>query len=52
LARKTHDMPLSGGDRKAVTKELSKARRHHQNLCRAVGGEAGEVLIREADNLA
>jgi hypothetical protein len=26
MARKSHHMPLSGGDRKAVTKELSKSR--------------------------
>jgi hypothetical protein len=26
MARKSHHMPLSGGDRKALTKELGKSR--------------------------
>ena len=47
-------MPLSGGDRKALTKELSKSRamtnifaeRSAEKRCE------GEALIREADNLS
>jgi hypothetical protein len=54
MARKHHHMPLSGGDRKAVTKELSKARAMtHIFAERSAEKRAdGEALIREADNLA
>lgn len=51
VARKYHHMPLSGGDRKALTKELAKARA----MTRIFAARAeelrreGEALIREAD---
>jgi hypothetical protein len=54
MARKHHHMPLSGGDRKALTKELSKSRAM-TNIFATRSAEkrrAGEALIREADNLA
>ena len=54
MAPKYHYPPISGGDRKALTKELSKSRamtkifaeRSTEKRCE------GEALIREADNLA
>jgi hypothetical protein len=54
MAPKHHPVPLSGGDRKALKKELSKSRamtrifaeRSAEKRCE------GEALIREADNLA
>jgi hypothetical protein len=54
MAPKYHHTPLSGGDRKALTKELAKSRamthifaeRSAEKRCE------GEALIREADNLA
>jgi len=51
---KYHPTPLSGGDRKALRKELVRARAmtgilaEQSNKCRS----EGEALIREADNLA
>ena len=50
---KHHHMPLSGGDRKALTKELVKSRAM-TNIYAARAVEKrreGEALIREADNL-
>ena len=53
MAPKHHPTPLSGGDRKALTKELSKSRAMTRILaeqsvqCRA----EGEALIRKANNL-
>jgi hypothetical protein len=54
MARKSHHLPLSGGDRKALTKELSKSRAMtHIFAERSAEKRAeGEALIREADNLA
>jgi hypothetical protein len=54
MARKSHHLPLSGGDRKAVTKELSKSRAMTHIFAErsAEKREQGEALIREADNLA
>ena len=54
MAPKYHPAPLSGGNRKALKKELSKSRamtlifaeRSVEKRCE------GEALIREADNLA
>ena len=54
MAPKYHPTPLSGGDRKALRKELVRARAmtgilaEQSNKCRS----EGEALIREADNLA
>jgi hypothetical protein len=54
MVRKSHHLPLSGGDRKALTKELSKSRA--MTLIFAERSAElrieGERLIREADNLA
>jgi hypothetical protein len=53
MAPKHHPTPLSGGDRKALTKELSKARA----MTRILAGRSEEKrhegigLIREADDL-
>jgi hypothetical protein len=53
MAPKHHPTPLSGGDRKALTKELGRARAMttilagHADEARA----KGEVLIRQADKL-
>jgi hypothetical protein len=46
-------MPLSGGDRKALKKELSKARGVTLMLARQAADlrVRGEAMIREADNL-
>jgi hypothetical protein len=54
MVRKSHHMPLSGGDRKALTKELSKSRAMTHIFAErsAEKREQGEALIREADNLA
>jgi hypothetical protein len=53
MARKSHHLPLSGGDRKALTKELSKSRAMTSIFAdRSAELRAeGEALIREADNL-
>ncbi|UGY23072.1 hypothetical protein HU675_0034715 [Bradyrhizobium septentrionale] len=50
---KHHPMPLSGGDRKALTKELARARALTTILATrsAEKRDAGEALIREADDL-
>ena len=54
MAPKHYPAPLSGGDRKALKKELSKSRA----MTRIFADRAeerrheGEALIREADNLA
>jgi hypothetical protein len=47
-------MPLSGGDRKALTKELSKSRAMTNIFAErsAEKRREGDALIREADNLA
>ena len=53
MAPKHHPLPLSGGDRKALTKELGKARAMTTILATR-SGEArtkGEALIRTADQL-
>jgi hypothetical protein len=54
MAPKQHPTPLSGGDRKALKKELGRARAMTNILARqsAEKREAGEGLIREADDLA
>ncbi|MCC8976499.1 hypothetical protein [Bradyrhizobium brasilense] len=53
MAPKHHPTPLSGGDRKALTKELSRARAMTTVFaCRSEEKRAeGEALIREADDL-
>ncbi|PSO21497.1 hypothetical protein [Bradyrhizobium sp. MOS003] len=53
MAPKHHPTPLSGGDRKALQKELGRARAMTTILA-AQSGEArakGEALIRQADKL-
>lgn len=53
MARKHHPTPLSGGDRKALAKELGRARTMTTILA-AQTAEArakGEALIRTADKL-
>lgn len=54
MAPKHHPTPLSGGDRKALTKELAKSRAMTTILAERAAEKrtAGEALIREADNLA
>jgi hypothetical protein len=54
MARKHHHMPLSGGDRKAFAKELSKSRAMTRIFAErsAEKRREGDALIREADNLA
>ena len=54
MAPKHHPAPLSGGDRKAFKKELSKSRAMTRILAErsAEKRRDGEKLIREADNLA
>src|ERR1700722_14127001 len=54
MAPKYHHPPLSGGDRKALTKELSKSRAMTTVFAArsAEKRREGEALIREADNLA
>src|SRR3979490_2431992 len=54
MAPKYHYPPISGGDRKALAKELSKSRAM-TNIFTERSAEKrreGEALIREADNLA
>jgi hypothetical protein len=54
MALKHHHMPLSGGDRKALNKELSKSRAMTGIFAERAEEKRreGEALIREADNLA
>jgi hypothetical protein len=54
MAPKYHHIPLSGGDRKALTKELSKSRAMTKIFAErsAEKRREGEALIREADDLA
>ena len=54
MAPKYHPTPLSGGDRKALAKELTKARTMTRILADRANEKraAGEALIREADDLA
>jgi hypothetical protein len=54
MAPKHHPTPLSGGDRKALQKELVKARAMTGILAEQSADKrrVGEALIREADNLA
>ncbi len=54
MAPKYHPAPLSGGDRKALTKELAKSRAMTGILAERSEEKrrVGEALIREADNLA
>ena len=54
MAPKYHPAPLSGGDRKALRKELSKSRAMTRIFAErsAELRREGEVLIREADNLS
>jgi hypothetical protein len=53
MAPKHHPTPLSGGDRKALKKELSRARAMATVLARQAEEhrEKGELLIRQADRL-
>ena len=53
MAPKHHPTLLSGGDRKALTKELGKSRAVTGILARQSEEKRGrgEALIREADNL-
>ena len=54
MAPKYHPTPLSGGDRKALHKELTKARAMTGILSERAAEKrrVGEALIREADDLA
>jgi hypothetical protein len=54
MAPKHHPTPLSGGDRKALSKELVKSRAMTGILAERAEEKrrVGEALIREADNLA
>jgi hypothetical protein len=54
MAPKYHPTPLSGGDRKALTKEIEKARALTGILAERSQEKrrVGEALIREAGNLA
>src|SRR6267143_333172 len=54
MAPKHHPTPLSGGDRKALSKELVKSRAMTGILAERSQEKrrVGEALIREADNLA
>jgi hypothetical protein len=54
MARKSHHMPLSGGDQKVLTKELGKSRAMTRSFAErsAEKPREREALIREADNLA
>lgn len=54
MAPKYHPTPLSGGDRKALNKELNKARGVTLMLARQADElrAKGEALIREADRLS
>jgi hypothetical protein len=51
---KHHPTPLSGGDRKALKKELARSHAMTKILAdqSAVFRDQGEALIRQADNLA
>jgi len=53
MAPKQHPAPMSGGDRKALKKELSKSRAMTHIFAErsAEKRREGEALIREADNL-
>jgi hypothetical protein len=53
MASKYHHVPLSGGDRKALKKELSKSRAMTRIFAERAEEKRreGEALIREADNL-
>jgi len=53
MARKFHHPPISGGDRKALSKALSKSRAMTHIFAErsAEKRREGEALIREADNL-
>ena len=53
MAPKYHHPPLSGGDRKALTKEIAKSRAMTTVFAArsAEKRREGEALIREADNL-
>ena len=52
MAPKHHPAPLSGGDRKALKKELSKSRAMTRIFAERAEEKRreGEALIREADN--
>jgi len=54
MASKHHHPPISGGDRKALTKELAKSRAMTTIFAErsAEKRREGEALIRKADNLA
>jgi hypothetical protein len=54
MAPKYHHPPISGGDRKALKKELSKSRATTRIFAErsAETRREGEALIREADNFA
>src|SRR6201996_4592861 len=54
MAPKYHHPPMSGSDRKALTKELAKAQAMTTVFARrsAEKRSEGEALIQEADNLA
>jgi hypothetical protein len=54
MAPKYHPTPLSGGDRKALNKELGKARAMTTVLARQAEEHRakGEALIRQADKLS
>jgi hypothetical protein len=54
MTPKYHSTPLSGADRKALTKEIAKSRAMTGILAERsqVKPRVGEALIREADNLA
>jgi hypothetical protein len=53
MARRIHNLPLSGGDRKTLAKKLAKARVMTGIFAdrSAEKRQAGEALISEADNL-
>jgi len=53
MAPKHHPTPLSGGDRKALKKELARARAMTNILAERAAEQrtAGEAMIREADDL-
>jgi len=53
MAPKHHPTPLSGGDRKALAKKMTKARAMTRILAERANEKrpAGEALIREADDL-
>lgn len=51
MAPKYHPTPLSGGDRKALKKELGNARAMATMFQRVPPNSKAEILIREADRL-